>query len=322
MKRISTATKVVDKFGPGKPGFTNGNAVTGLPATDLESDWFDHVQEEHATIVEEGGGVVDGSSTSQVLDSLQAMFGGAIGAATNLRAVQAAAASTLAWTADAVVVKAALAGRTYVLTAFNQTVDLTKVGVGGMDVGAAPSNGYVGIYAIANPKTGLRNIIAVNATAARAPEIYGGANMPAGYTHSALIGVWPTDATGKLKIGGQNGRRVAFPSVSVLSTTVSVGSRTALSIASAVPKNARQTRGNMSLGNGTNVSQDTNMNLSSDASGSCAVAAQVALTSASGTGVTETFDNLEIFVEQTIYYQLITSSGSPSYTVSINGYSF
>ncbi|WP_171939024.1 hypothetical protein [Herbaspirillum rubrisubalbicans] len=77
MKRISTATKVVDKFGAGKPGFTNGNAVAGVAATDLESDWFDSVQEELANLVEAGGGVVDGSSNTQVLAALQALFVGA-----------------------------------------------------------------------------------------------------------------------------------------------------------------------------------------------------------------------------------------------------
>ncbi len=77
MKRISTATKVVDKFGAGKPGFTNGNAVTGLAATDLESDWFDSVQEELANLVEAAGGVVDGSSNTQVLAALQTLFSGA-----------------------------------------------------------------------------------------------------------------------------------------------------------------------------------------------------------------------------------------------------
>ncbi|OWY32028.1 phage tail protein [Herbaspirillum aquaticum] len=75
MKRISTATKVVDKFGANKPGFTNGNAVAGVPATDLESDWFDHVQEEISRVIEAGGGVVDGSSYTQLLTAIQSLIG-------------------------------------------------------------------------------------------------------------------------------------------------------------------------------------------------------------------------------------------------------
>ena len=75
MKRISTATKVVDKFGAGKPGFTNGNAVAGLAATDLEADWFDHVQEEISRVIEAGGGAVDGSSYTQLLTAIQSLIG-------------------------------------------------------------------------------------------------------------------------------------------------------------------------------------------------------------------------------------------------------
>jgi len=71
MRRISTATKSVDKFGVGKPGFTNGNPSTGVPATDLEDQWFDHVQEELCALVEAAGGVVDGSTRTQVLTALR-----------------------------------------------------------------------------------------------------------------------------------------------------------------------------------------------------------------------------------------------------------
>jgi hypothetical protein len=71
MKRISTATKVSDKFGAGKHGFTNGNAVAGVPATDLEDAWFDHVQEEIANVIEAGGIAIDAASRSQLLTALR-----------------------------------------------------------------------------------------------------------------------------------------------------------------------------------------------------------------------------------------------------------
>lgn len=70
MRRISTATKVVDKWGPGKPGFTDGNAVTGIPATDLEAQFFDSVQEELCGVVEAAGLTVDGSSMAQLLAAI------------------------------------------------------------------------------------------------------------------------------------------------------------------------------------------------------------------------------------------------------------
>lgn len=43
---IGTPTKVVDKFGVGRHGFTEGNPQVGLAATQLSSDWCDGVSEE------------------------------------------------------------------------------------------------------------------------------------------------------------------------------------------------------------------------------------------------------------------------------------
>lgn len=71
MRRISTATKSVDKFGAGKHGFTNGNAVGGIPATDLEDSWFDHVQEEIANVIEDLGVALDPNNRAQLLAALK-----------------------------------------------------------------------------------------------------------------------------------------------------------------------------------------------------------------------------------------------------------
>ena len=74
MRRISTATKVTDKFGPGKHGFTNGNAVSGVPATDMEDVWFDHVQEEISGVVEGTGGTLDPNNRGQLLAAIQKLL--------------------------------------------------------------------------------------------------------------------------------------------------------------------------------------------------------------------------------------------------------
>lgn len=73
MRRISTATKVVDKFGTGKHGFTDGNAVGGIPATDLEAAWFDHVQEELANAVEAAGLTLDPSNRAQLVSAIRTL---------------------------------------------------------------------------------------------------------------------------------------------------------------------------------------------------------------------------------------------------------
>lgn len=55
MHRIDTHTAQKDKFGAGKNGFTRGNLQTGTPATDLDGDYFDTLQEELARAVEATG---------------------------------------------------------------------------------------------------------------------------------------------------------------------------------------------------------------------------------------------------------------------------
>lgn len=67
MRRIDTATKAVDLFGPGKHGFKAGNVLSGEAPTKLAADWFNHVQEEIARLVEEFFGVeLDGESVNQL----------------------------------------------------------------------------------------------------------------------------------------------------------------------------------------------------------------------------------------------------------------
>ncbi|TCS37496.1 microcystin-dependent protein [Paucimonas lemoignei] len=74
MRRISTATKQVDKFGAGKHGFRDGDPVNAISATDLEAQFFDHVQEELCAIVEAAGGAADGSSRSQVVNAILSLI--------------------------------------------------------------------------------------------------------------------------------------------------------------------------------------------------------------------------------------------------------
>lgn len=72
MKRINTSTKVTDKFGAGKHGFTDGNPTTGEKATSLEGSWFDHVQEEIANFIEEQGITLDANNRTQLAAAITA----------------------------------------------------------------------------------------------------------------------------------------------------------------------------------------------------------------------------------------------------------
>ncbi|HGY5111846.1 hypothetical protein OGV38_14650 [Citrobacter sp. Cb080] len=74
MHRIDTPTAQKDKFGAGKNGFTAGNPQTGTPATDLDNDYFDMLQEELAGVVEATGVNLDKSKHNQLLTALKALM--------------------------------------------------------------------------------------------------------------------------------------------------------------------------------------------------------------------------------------------------------
>ncbi|EMX9222870.1 hypothetical protein ACF97O_000937 [Citrobacter koseri] len=70
MHRIDTATAQVDKFGPGKNGFTNGDPATGRRATDLNSDMWDAVQEEICTVIESSGLALNKEEHDQLYEAI------------------------------------------------------------------------------------------------------------------------------------------------------------------------------------------------------------------------------------------------------------
>jgi len=74
MHRIDTPTAQKDKFGAGKNGFTRGNPQTGTPATDLDDDYFDMLQEELAGVIEATGINLDKSKHDQLLTAMKALM--------------------------------------------------------------------------------------------------------------------------------------------------------------------------------------------------------------------------------------------------------
>ena len=91
MHRIDTPTAQKDKFGAGKNGFTRGNPQTGVPATDLDDDYFDTLQEELAAIVEAAGDTLNKAQRNQVLIAAQKLFAPANATITALAALVGAA---------------------------------------------------------------------------------------------------------------------------------------------------------------------------------------------------------------------------------------
>jgi hypothetical protein len=77
MQRISTPTRFIDKFGPGKDGFTDGNPATGLSTTQLEAIWFDSEQEEIANVIEFAGIPLNPADHTQLWQAINAIASGA-----------------------------------------------------------------------------------------------------------------------------------------------------------------------------------------------------------------------------------------------------
>ncbi|MFT2394240.1 phage tail protein [Escherichia coli] len=71
---MDTKTAQKDKFGAGKNGFTRGNPQTGTPATDLDDDYFDMLQEELCSVVEASGASLAKGQHDQLLTALRALL--------------------------------------------------------------------------------------------------------------------------------------------------------------------------------------------------------------------------------------------------------
>lgn len=314
MKRISTATSVPNKFGAGKNGFTDGNVVGGIPSTDLEAQWFDSVQEEVANVVEDAGIVLDGNDRTQLLQALRRRGMSPVGTVRNLRASLAAASMSATFTADEVVVASALGGSRYLVSGVNKTINLATVGAGGMDTGAAPT-GFVGVYLLLNPTTGATALLGVNGSGVALPEVYGGANMPVGYTASALISCLRTTAGAGFQVFAQTDRSISVATVLEQSTSTATGTPAAFT-ATSLSRNAKTVSGsvtfscNAAAGGGTSVFGF-----------SAGVGAQgINLTVSAGGTASVSFSNVPVISPPTLYYTGTTSAGTGTYQVSVSGY--
>ncbi|WP_236862145.1 hypothetical protein [Burkholderia pseudomallei] len=249
----------------------------------------------------------------------QRTSGGVVGAVRNASMIVSAASASATFTADEIIVESALGGAAYKLPNFSKAINLATTGAGGMDTGSAPTSGYVALYAIYNPTTGASALLAKNATSAVQPNVYGGANMPAGYTASALVSVWPTNGIGQLVAGVQIDRQVAIPALTVLSSSTTQASVTSLSISSAVPPNARKVSGTIGVSS-TSSTPNTSLSLYASSAGVGIQGVNTSVGAAGGNSVG--YKDLLISASQTIYYTATSSAGTPSFTATVSGYEF
>ncbi|WP_321896052.1 hypothetical protein [Paraburkholderia heleia] len=303
-------------------GATDGNPATNVPATRWPSYQYNAIQEELIAILTAANVTPDRTNNAQIIAAIRTLItqsAAVIGDRRNLVSSVAAASATKTVTADEIVVGSALGGQKYVLANFSGTGNLATTGVNGMDTGSAPTNGFVAEYAIFNPSTGAKGVLYQNATSAVAPNVYGGANMPNGYTASALTSVWPTNSSGQFAVAYQADRTVLIVPSSILSTSAQAASPTALSIAGAVPKNAKFVNGT-----GTINSSSASTNIYS-VQGSTTYIGQGVVsigTSSANTGIQGQWPRVPLITPQTIYYMATVTAGTMSVSLSVTGYEF
>lgn len=167
-----------------------------------------------------------------------------VGNSRNARMYVSAASASATFTADEVTTAVSLGGAVFTIANINLSINLATVGAGGMDTGTAPVSGFVALYVIYNPTTATAALLATNAATLQ-PNIYGGANLPSGYTASALVSVWPTNASKLLVLGFQQDRRVNVPFSSISPALTST--LTQFSIATLVPLNAKRVQGSLGV---------------------------------------------------------------------------
>lgn len=239
---------------------------------------------------------------------------GIVGQARNARMYMSAASASGTFTADEVIVETALGGLRYCVSGVNKIINLVSAGAGGMDTGAAPASGFVGIYLIYNPVLAVSALLAVNANAAIG-HVYGGANMPAGYTASGLIAVLPTNASSQFLPAFLRDRKVSFAARSAISTATQAVTPTALSISALVPPNAISITGVMGLN-------------SSAASNLVGVVYMDAVNSMGGSSISALSNSIggpfevDLPLAQTMYYTLTSSTGTASFGITISAYRF
>ena len=244
-------------------------------------------------------------------------FTGVVGQAVNQKMSVAIASASATFTADQVIVGESLSGKQYRLSSVNKTINLTTTGAGGMDTGEAPASGWVAIYLIYNPTTNTSALLGVNTTTVVAPTVYGGANMPEGYTASALVSVWRTTSGSLLLNGYQRGRKFCIPRVDVLTTSSNPGPYSPIPLSAAVPLNAIAASGyafcNSGSGSGFAV-----LSVGSDANGLGYFQVYAGLVGSLGSDIY--FENTLVEPQKLYYTFTWTTPAVSNATIGISGY--
>lgn len=246
------------------------------------------------------------------------------GEVSNLKAFQATAAgsATITPTADAVNVCVTLGGQCYTITGYSQAFNGAGTGAGGMDTGAIPTSGFVALYAIFNPAGPTVSILG-KTCAVSCPTIYNGANMPGGFTASALLTVLPTTATPNIAQSFAIGRKVATNGGLPLNSTTASSACTSVSLSTSVPPNAVKVSGQLQM-SFASIGALTTLSLFIGAENTCSTGFQqlsVPLpVEASSSIVQVPFTDLPIVTPQTIFAGWANGGTTPITKLNIQSY--
>lgn len=264
-----------------------------------------------------GSNAVDDGTTTTLLAMLKSAVSaqslGVVGSARNLRMYVDTASASATLTADEIIVESALGGLRYCLSSLSKTINLATTGAGGMDTGSAPVSGFVALYAIYNPTTDTAALLATNAPSL-VGNVYGGANMPAGYTASALVTVVPTDATGKIKPVLVQGRVISIPITVALTSNTAVGALTSISLSAVIPANAKAIAGELSIA--STSTSTVALTVAADANS----LSQQNTTASVGSSAYVANFALRLAIAQTLSWSSTNTAGVPTYAIYVSSY--
>ena len=246
-----------------------------------------------------------------------AQAAGVVGAARAVTADVATASATMNFMADEIIVETALGGTRYCLSSLNQSVSTLASGIGGVVGAPLTAPGYAGVYAAYNPSTGAQGVFLANANAAL-PNV--AAAPPAGWAATALISVWPIDASGRFVQGYQVDRTIYLTAVSApfYTTTTPVVAYTSLNVANVIPANARRFSG-VAQAQVTNATSSIGLSIAGSGTGVGGQTIQAG--GYSGAGQTVGNFTVPVITPQTFFYTASAGGGtSPSFSLFAASY--
>lgn len=301
--------------------FKNRTAPNSQDGSYLEQDWANDWDGFFSSLLSAGGvtpnGNVDAVGASQYYTALgnilRTISNGVVGDARNLTMSVPTSAASATLTADQVIVAESLTGKQYRVNNVSKTINLGTTGAGGMDTGTAPNPGFVAIYLIYNPTTDVSALLATNATSSAASTVYSGANMPSGYTASALVSVWRT-SSGSFTVGHQAGNNISTLDLALVTPSSNVSSLTLLNISSAIPLNAKSWSG-YGIINSTASAANCSFSVA-PTSGELGLV----MFGTGNSGLLASFSDVTIVVPQTTYYRVVTQGTFANATIHCTGY--